>query len=583
MLPPLRCALRPLSSATRAYKNHTVNKIYFRGVSTSQPESDSRSRTGSRKGAFIVAAIAGAAAAYLLYPKQTRTESSPARLDIKLEEPRKKARSREENRDLISSQHLQVKRSWENPGVYAWGTNIGRVAAPDSDEIVIRKPTRIACFDGKVLRDVKLDRYFGAAIAENGDLLQWGTGFSSANQGPTPTLKGKNLVKISISRDRIIALSSNGTIYSVPVCQADYASEPKHQEQSWFNFWNRESSPGYRMLKPANLGWGEKVTDISSGQEHCLILTSAGRVFSSAISIGSLPSKGQLGVSALALTKTTAKHFDEPNEITALKGYKICKIATGDYHSLVLDDKGTIFSFGDNSAGQLGFDRMLDAPIVATPSILSVDKLYKGSNLSPRVTNIAAGGLNSFFTVDAVRVTAQTEADPQGLSHITADTWACGQGILGALGSGRWTHIQDTPTKVKSLSGLCEYDEVKDMVVPIRVAGMSIGSTHASATLDNKTHLGANSFTSKNATNWGSDVLLWGGNEFYQLGTGKRNNVNSPTYIPPLDFEADIREKGDEHRFQITPRKKISVGGRKVSVEQRIECGKGVTAVYSGT
>ncbi len=60
--------------------------------------------------------------------------------------------------------------------------------------------------------------------------------------------------------------------------------------------------------------------------------------------------------------------------------------------------------------------------------------------------------------------------------------------------------------------------------------------------------------------------------------------MSNPTYIAPLDIEAD-KEKGrrEEHRFQITPRKTIRVGGRKVSVEQRIECGRGLTAVYSGT
>jgi hypothetical protein len=79
-------------------------------------------------------------------------------------------------------------------------------------------------------------------------------------------------------------------------------------------------------------------------------------------------------------------------------------------------------------------------------------------------------------------------------------------------------------------------------------------------------------------------VLWWGGNEFYQLGTGKRNNVSNPVYIAPLDVEAD-KEKGrrEEHRFQITPRHKIKFGGKNVSMEQRIECGRGVTAVYSGT
>ncbi|KAA8566413.1 hypothetical protein EYC84_008979 [Monilinia fructicola] len=101
--------------------------------------------------------------------------------------------------------------------------------------------------------------------------------------------------------------------------------------------------------------------------------------------------------------------------------------------------------------------------------------------------------------------------------------------------------------------------------------------------MNNVTHLNATSSSSSNDTNWGADVLWWGGNEFYQLGTGKRNNVSQPVYIQPLDLAAE-KENGrrEEHRFQITPRKTIKIGGRNVSVEQRIECGRGCTAVYSG-
>lgn len=169
-------------------------------------------------------------------------------------------------------------------------------------------------------------------------------------------------------------------------------------------------------------------------------------------------------------------------------------------------------------------------------------------------------------------------------TNYMCSTWACGQGIWGALGNGRWTHVQGTPVKIKALSGLFEYDEVENVVIPIRLLQLSVGSTHAAAIMNNVTHLGATDRGSENDTNWGADVLWWGGNEFFQLGTGRRNNVSNPTYIAPLDASAD-KDKGrrEEHRFQITPRKKVNIGGRNVSVEQRIECGRSVTAVYSGT
>ena len=517
-------------------------------------------------------------------------EAPPAPAEITVEKPKKtKGLSKEQNRDIISSQHLQVKKSWENPGVYAWGSNSGRVVAPDSDETLIRLPRRIPFFDGQLLRDIKLDRNFGAAIRENGDLLQWGSGYSRDVREPTATLKGKNLVSITISRDRIIALGSGGKVYSVPVSQEDQARGPKPSESSWIPLWSSRSEVSYRLMKPQDLGWGEKISSISSGIEHALLLTNKGRLFSAASSSEGFPSRGEMGVPGLSWTTKPPGPYDQPHEITTLKGFEISGIATGDYHSLALDKEGRAFAFGDNSSGQLGFDPSAESPYIDAPSLLPISRLYSGTNLNPRVKSVFAGGSNSFFTVDATRVAQPGEGPAQrvGLGRITADTWACGQGILGTLGTGRWTHMQGTPTKIKALSGLFEWDESKHTAIPIRLKSLSVGSTHASATMDNVTHVQAgtsSSTDSRNDTNWGADVVWWGGNEYYQLGMGKRNNVAVPGYIAPLDSAAEKEraKRKEEHRFQITPRHKVDFNGRRVSMEQRVECGRMATAVYSG-
>ncbi|RKF73744.1 Protein FMP25, mitochondrial [Golovinomyces cichoracearum] len=541
--------------------------------------------TTARSTGFVLAMIiSGALTIYL--PESTSTlhaEVIPAPAEIQFEKPRKKSITAEENREIVSSQHTQVKKSWENPGVYAWGNNIGRVIE-NSDEIYVKTPRRIAYFDGKLIRDMKLDKNFGVAITENGDLLQWGTGFSPECQEPTRTLKGKNLIQLSISKDRIIALSSNGTVYSVPVSQLEQKLKPKPNGGSWFRFWEDPSNIGYRILKPRDLMWRERITNISSGLEHCLLLTSKGRLFAAASASKDFPSKGQLGIPGLTSDTKPPGPFDQLYEITSLKGFEIAKIAAGDFHSLALDKQGRVFTFGDNSLGQLGFEPSFQSPIVDAPSLLSIDKLYKGTNMLPRVMDIAAGGTNSFFTVDATRITGQQEQGPRNLGQVTADTWSCGQGILGGLGNGRWTHVQGTPTKIKALSGLFEYDETNKVIIPIRLARISAGQTHVSAVMNNVTQLDVDEKNSANETNWGADVLWWGGNEHYQLGTGKRNNISQPIYIQPLDIKAENGKVPQEkHRFQITPRKKIRLDGRKVEIEQRIECGKDVTAVYSGT
>ncbi len=522
--------------------------------------------------------------------RELHAEAPPAPFEITIEKSKKrKDLSKEENRDVISSQHLQVKKSWENPGVYAWGSNSGRVVAPDSDETLIKLPRRIPFFDGLLLRDVKLDRNFGAAITEKGDLLQWGIGYSKDSRAPTATLTGKGLTSLTISRDRIVALGSGGTVYSLPISQDDQIKGPKPTESSWVPLWSSQSQISYRIIHPKDLGWSEKVSSISAGLEHVLLLTNNGRLFSAAASSEEFPSRGEMGVPGLSWTTRPPGPYDQPHEITTLRGFEIADIAAGDFHSLALDKEGRAFAFGDNSSGQLGFEPSAESPYIDAPSLLPISRLYNGTNLSPRVTSVSAGGSNSFFTVDATRVAQPGEDAKQrvGLDRITADTWACGQGILGTLGNGRWTHNQGTPVKIKALSGLFEWDESKNIAIPIRLNRLSIGKTHASATMDNVTHVRAgqsSSTDSRNDTNWGADVLWWGGNEYFQLGMGRRNNVAVPAYIAPLDSAAEKEraKRKEEHRFQITPRHKVDFNGRQVSMEQRVECGRMTTAVYSG-
>ncbi|RMZ89934.1 hypothetical protein DV736_g2837, partial [Chaetothyriales sp. CBS 134916] len=567
--------------------HHHEQKHHHDNYTASNAHATRRSWPGSTL--VFTCAVAIALISIPLQHQEAQAESVDDTSEVVIEKARtKKGASKEENRDLLSSQHLQVKRSWENPGVYAWGSNSGGVVAPDSSDAVVRTARRIAFFDDVLLRDLKLDRSFGAAIVENGDLVQWGHGYSEDDTQPTVTLKGKNLVSLAISADRIIGLSKSGEVFSLPVSQKDQLEGAKASISSWLPFVSSTAAISYRKLTPPNLSYGERVTAVSSGLEHALLLTSSGRVFSAASASTTFPIRGQLGISGLTWTTRPRGPVDMCHELTTLKGFKISAIATGDYHSLVLDDHGRVFSFGDNTSGQLGFDYSAEAPFVDVPNLISTTRLYTGTSQSPRVTSIAAGGLNSFLTIDATSVSSPSapgdRAPIRDLGKVTADVWAFGQGIKGSLGTGRWTHIQGTPAKVAALSGLFEYDEASGRAVPIRMARISVGQAHSAATMANATYLAASEATSTHDTNWGADVLFWGSNDFYQVGTGKRSNVANPVYIRPLDMQSEIDAgRSEQHRFHVTPRHRVKLkDGRKVSVEQRVECGRGCTAVYSG-
>jgi len=425
-------------------------------------------------------------------------------------------------------------------------------------------------------------------VDDRGDVLQWGDGYAKGLKVPEITLKGKNIERVLLSQDKIVALSKDKTVYSFPISKNLQQEGVKPRESSWIPGMSSESDISYRILNP-ELGYLERVADIAAGRDHLLVLTSKGRVFSSAVSY-TYPSKGQLGIPNLAAaTRPRGKPYDTFHEVASLKDHKITQIAAGDYHSVVLDKDGKIFTFGDNLNGQLGFEYNPEVNIVDKPTILSLSAVYP-DNLRPKAIKIAAGGTNSYFMVDVEDTTE---------NRMTADVLSCGTGIYGNLGNGRWTHIQGTPTKVKALSGLFEYDEATNKVNPIRLRDIRVGANHAAAIMANITNIDASS--SAHDVNYGFDVLFFGNNEFYQLGTGKRNNSNVPVYIQPLaGAPEDLRENGPRmsgiiggvsnedgaravtgtgqvHRFQATPATKVKGGGR---AEQVVVCGRGNTAVY---
>lgn len=482
----------------------------------------------------------------------------------------------------LRAKFIQEKRSLKSPAVYTWGSNEYKVADPDSKDADVKSPRRFKYFDGQVLRDFKIDEKSGAAITENGDLVQWGKGHSETEFKPNQTLVDRDLVSLALSENRIIALSSNGTTYSLPISKEDQLSGPKPEESSWIPYRGGQASLSYRVLKPA-LGFNEKVTSIKGGQEHVVLLTNSGRVFTAAASTENYPTLGQLGIPGLKWSTRPSGPPDTCHEVTALSGFKVTQIASGDYHSLALTNDGRLFAWGDNSSGQLGVEFHKGAPFNDTPSPLSMNKLYRRRIYSSNITSIAAGGANTFFTVDAKRI-LDPEEDPTkvpDLNVLTADTWACGRGIWGTLGTGRWIHVQDSPVKMKDLSGMSEYDEKAKKMTPIRLREISVGTTHAAAIMNNNTTLSAKTTDSLDKSrDFGYDALWWGGNSNFQLGTGKRSNQCRPTYI--LAPSESAKNPEPEARLQIMPQHKGKVGNRNVKMEQRIECGRHVSAIYSG-
>lgn len=577
--------LRPASTWRALRSQPRLQRLVHEGPPQPEFSGEQPARNGPPVLGLLAAFGVSAGAFYYLYPKFNGSAKEP--------EPPKKVKKAPKvvtPVDLPTAASLEntpIKSSWDHPGVYAWGSNAGKVIDPNVNEAIIKTPHRIPFFDDQVLRDLKLKADVGAAINEKGDLVLWGTSVSISNPEPIVTLQGKDLVKVALSSDRVIALASNGSVYSVPVSRQDQLSGQKPTSQG--SFWGSSSKPeaiNYRLITPTALRGGEKVVEVSSGLEHCIMLTSKGRVFSAAASTQEFPSKGQLGVQGLTWETRPPGDYDQAHELTTLSNTPITQIASGDLHSVLLSKTGKVFVFGDNIYGQLGFATSRGHQYVDTPVEIQLDKLYNKTNYVPRATSIAAGGMTTFFTVDATKVLTSGTVTPVAKDSPpqTFDVWACGSGLFGTLGGGKFVHAASQPVKVKSLSSVFEFDESTNKLAPVKISHLSAGTTHVCAVMDAK----ASARRSRDGVNHGGDVLFWGGNEQYQLGTGKRTNVNAPTYIAGLDSSTrntdDALVAGGDQRLQLAPKRTVRLDngkGRKVSAEQKVECGGLVTAVYS--
>ncbi|KAL4885136.1 hypothetical protein BJY04DRAFT_205685 [Aspergillus karnatakaensis] len=549
-------SLRHCGRVTSVRSTNAIGRRHYASNERTTREGPSGSSNWFRNSLGLAAT---ATAAFLAYSFLTKPDESEFLKHL----PGSSSKSIED----LSAQYVQNKRSLGSPGVYIWGTNEYGVVDPNAQESVIKTPRRLSYFDNHVLRDLKLGETSGAAIIESGDLVQWGKGYSETDFKPTKTLTGKNLVSLTISHDRILALSSDGTVYSLPVSQHDQSSGRKSEESSWIPLWSGKSDLSYRLIQPS-LKLGEKVTAISGGLEHVLLLTSSGRVFSAAASTEEFPSFGQLGIPGLMWATRPKGPVDTPHEIKTPSDAKVKQIATGDYHSLLLTEHGDVLAFGDNSFGQLGIQFDPSSPFRDRPIQLPIRGLYRDGARLPQATGVAAGGANSFFAVDVQQ--SDPTNDPKSAGRVTSDIWACGRGIWGALGNGKWTHLQDSPIKLKALSGLVEYDETIKALTPIRLSDISVGTTHVAAILSNQAHLTRPSTSSLEiADDAGLDVVWWGGNEHFQLGSGKRSNLSKPTHInvPP---EAGSEDK-EPARLQMLPRHHGKVGSRNVNMRQRIQ------------
>lgn len=413
------------------------------------------------------------------------------------------------------------------PGLYIWGDNSQFITSLDPSVGDVRYPMRHDWFDGKKLRSVELGGNSALAIDANGDLIQWGRGF---NGGCIPeyTVKGEKLIQAKLSGGTIYALNKKKELLVIPEKKEDQEAIPGSVSRNWLF---SKMHKGFTKLDTSLFNKGEKIESFDAGREHLTVLTNIGRAFTSATGFSQLKkSRGQFGIPQFSHFKSPPPpnklfeisllnqnvQFDSKNKVDSLEPRVISKICCGDFHTLALDENGELFSFGQNTYGQLGHPVTYETEFISYPKKVTQLSKHIKKSMFPEVLDIHTGGDTSFCVVKPVPMYQLIRGKHKEQLDGEELTVGFGKNLKGQIGNGLFIHGQADPVRLKEFDKFEDFDESTGSMVRIGVAEWSTGAEHTFVKLCN------------------GDVLFWGANDFAQLGNGKKYRVPKPSNPPAL-------------------------------------------------
>ena len=246
--------------------------------------------------------------------------------------------------------------------------------------------------------------------------------------------------------------------------------------------------------------------NVITNGSHTISLRTDGKVFTWGDN-----TYGQLG-------NGTVKTSDEPVEVTFPEGTIITQIAAGENHNVALDSNGNVWTWGRNNNYQIGNTRASQY----TP--------YKVSNI-PKVIKISAGNNNTMVITE------------------NNELYAWGLNAYGDLGLGTYTN-KVLPKKVKGIHDIIDISGGKSHYIALNRAGEvfvtgsnlygqlgignnEIGKINEFQKIEIKDKIGTIEAgdISNIATTVDGYVYTWGGNTYSTLGTGDKENKNVPTKL----------------------------------------------------
>jgi alpha-tubulin suppressor-like RCC1 family protein len=217
----------------------------------------------------------------------------------------------------------------EDGSLFSFGNGTLIATPVDSTFLGGRKVTQIS---------VGGPAFFGGLnllLADDGNVFSFDNVTSIATPIDSTNLGGRKITQMSAGWNHNLLLAEDGTAFS-------FGSNGGGRT-------GLGTSIGETLIATpidtSNLG-GLKITQVAAGREHSLVLAEDGRVLSFGANV--------YGKTGLA-TNTGETLVATPIDTTHLGSLQVTQIAAGNDHSLVLTDDGRVFSFGHGGSGLTGY------------------------------------------------------------------------------------------------------------------------------------------------------------------------------------------------------------------------------------
>nr|XP_033815149.1 probable E3 ubiquitin-protein ligase HERC6 isoform X2 [Geotrypetes seraphini] len=155
-----------------------------------------------------------------------------------------------------------------------------------------------------------------------------------AQRGQIQALEAQSIIHVSCGKEHSLAVCSRGCVFSWGAGSEGQLGTGQFKEQS---------------LIPKKIDgiFNVKVIQVACGHYHSIALLKDGRLYS-----WGQNKNGQLGLGKGFSSQAS------PQRVTSLEGIPLAQVAAGGAHSLALSLSGAVFGWGRNNAGQLGFNHV---------------------------------------------------------------------------------------------------------------------------------------------------------------------------------------------------------------------------------